>query len=55
MGMGMVVLSGVSGPKRSIDQVSSLSLEVKMMSLTTLGSATIFARGKAVSNTPRPK
>src|SRR3990172_4661549 len=27
-GMGLVVFSGVSGPKRSIDQVSSLSLEV---------------------------
>ena len=47
MGIGMVVLAGVSGPKRSMDQVSSLSLEVKTMSRTTLGSATILARGKA--------
>ena len=37
MGTGMVVVAGVSGPKRSMDQVSSLSLEVNTMSRTTLG------------------
>ena len=55
MGMGMVVVTGVSGPKRSIDQVSILSLELKTRSCTTLGRATILASGKASRSTQRLK
>jgi len=55
MGMGMVVLAGMSGPKRSMAHMSTLSLEVNTTSLTTLGSATILACGNAWARTLNPK